>query len=201
MMSEGCLSSRNAFEKISALSLRTDMDLPISTPRLKLRAHEPEDAAALHAFYSREDVARYLLDDPWTLSDAKTKVQERVAKTDLDGPSEALALIIEFEENVIGDVLLWFTDVKHRVAEVGWVLDPTFSGKGYASEAVKAVLDAAFNQYKCHRVIAQMDARNDSSAKLAERLGMLKEAHHRQDWFSKGEWTDTLVYAMLASDR
>lgn len=46
-----------------------------------------------------------------------------------------------------------------------------------------------------------MDARNGASAKLAERLGMVKEAHHRQDWFSKGEWTDTLIYAMLASDR
>ena len=30
---------------------------------------------------------------------------------------------------------------------------------------------------------------------------MRREAHHRQNWWSKGEWTDTLVYAMLASDR
>ena len=39
------------------------------------------------------------------------------------------------------------------------------------------------------------------AAKLAERIGMKREAHLRQDWWSKGEWTDTLVFAMLASDR
>ncbi|MFP3366304.1 GNAT family protein, partial [Pseudoalteromonas sp. SIMBA_148] len=52
-----------------------------------------------------------------------------------------------------------------------------------------------------HRVVAQMDARNTASARLAEMLGMRREAHHRQDLWSKGERTDTLVYAMLASDR
>jgi RimJ/RimL family protein N-acetyltransferase len=46
-----------------------------------------------------------------------------------------------------------------------------------------------------------MDARNTASAKLARRIGMRQEAHLRQDWWSKGEWTDTLIFGMLASDR
>ncbi|MCZ6353685.1 GNAT family protein, partial [Escherichia coli] len=48
---------------------------------------------------------------------------------------------------------------------------------------------------------AELDARNSASAALCERLGMRLEATHLQDLFSKGEWTDSLVYAALASDR
>src|SRR5699024_10141769 len=41
---------------------------------------------------------------------------------------------------------------------------------------------------------------NTASARLAERVGMHREAQLRQDWWSKGEWTDTVIFAMLASD-
>lgn len=175
--------------------------LPIRTDRLELRAHREADIEALHGIYSRPDVARYLLDDPWTEEDARRKVAERLPKADLDGESAALALVIEHEGAVIGDVMLWLTDKERRVAEIGWVLDPGYGGRGFATEAVRAVLDLAFARYRVHRVAAQMDGRNAASVKLAASCGMTCEAHLRQDWWSKGEWTDTVVYGMLASDR
>ena len=55
--------------------------------------------------------------------------------------------------------------------------------------------------HRVHRVAAQMDGRNVASAKLARRVGMQHEAHLRQDWWSKGEWTDTVIFGMVASDR
>ena len=45
-----------------------------------------------------------------------------------------------------------------------------------------------------------MDARNSASVALANHVGLRLEAHHVQDWFSKGEWTDTLIYARVASE-
>lgn len=44
------------------------------------------------------------------------------------------------------------------------------------------------------------DARNTASAKLATRVGMTQEAHFRANWWSKGEWTGTLVFAVLPDD-
>src|SRR5699024_7167737 len=85
--------------------------------------------------------------------------------------------------------------------EIGWVVDPGQGGRGLATEAVRAMLDLAFERYGAHRVAAQMDARNTASARLAERVGMHREAQLRQDWWSKGEWTDTVIFAMLARDR
>jgi RimJ/RimL family protein N-acetyltransferase len=48
-----------------------------------------------------------------------------------------------------------------------------------------------------HRLVARMDARNGPSARLASRLGMRREAHHRSSEMIKGEWVDLVVYALL----
>lgn len=175
--------------------------LPIHTDRLTLRPHTLDDAESLQAIYGLPEVARFLLDEPWTADLAATKTAERIPKTDLAGETGALALVIELEGAVIGDVMLWLTDRERGVAEIGWVLDPAHSGHGFAREAASALLDIAFEVAALHRVAAQMDARNEGSAKLAESLGMRREAHLRQDWWSKGEWTDTVIFGLLARDR
>lgn len=173
---------------------------PLTTERLRLRLHEHRDAHALQRIYSRANVARYLLDEPWSEADAVRHVSERIGQAGLDDGGSKLALVIEHNGLTIGDVALWLTAPGRTVAEIGWVLDPEWGGQGLASEAVRAVLRTAFTHYRLHRVVAQMDARNDGSAKLAHRVGMTAEAHLRQNWWSKGEWTDTLVYGALARD-
>lgn len=175
--------------------------MPIGTERLRLRLHESDDSVWLHRIYSQEGVARYLLDEPWSLDDAARQVTERLTQTDLNGEAHALALVIEHDGIPIGSVLLWLVGADHRTAEIGWVMDPSFGGRGFAREAASAVLELAFDHYKLHRVCARMDARNRASARLAAALGMSQEAHLRQDWWSKGAWTDTLIFGMLASDR
>jgi RimJ/RimL family protein N-acetyltransferase len=192
-------------QEVSLLHYARDLEpitlFPFETGRLRLRLHEHADAEALQRTYSRADVARYLLDDPWSEADAARHLSERIAKSGLEGGGTALALVIEHDGAVIGDVQLWLTDAERRVAEIGWVLNPACGGRGFAAEAVRAVLDLAFTRYGLHRVAARMDARNDASARLARRVGMQQEAHLRQDWWSKGEWTDTLIYGALSSDQ
>ncbi|WP_084638103.1 GNAT family N-acetyltransferase [Gordonia shandongensis] len=186
------LHYRRAIEAIEAF--------PLTTERLRLRLHEHSDVRALDRIYGRSAVARYLLDEPWTMPETVRHVGERIAHTGLADGGTKLALVVEHDGAVIGDVTLWPTDPEHRVAEIGWVLDPEWGGRGLASEAVNAVLSTAFTHYRLHRVAAQMDARNTASAELARRVGMTAEAHLRQNWWSKGEWTDTLIFGALAGD-
>ncbi len=89
-----------------------------------MRLHQEGDAGALQRIYSQDDVARYLLDEPWAASEAERRVSERVRQVGLDQDGESLALIIEHHGVVIGDVLLWLTNAEHRIAEIGWVMDP-----------------------------------------------------------------------------
>lgn len=175
--------------------------LPIRTERLTLRPYTEADVEPTFAYYSVPEVARYLLTPPWTREDAVARVAERIPRTGLETPSRALALVVEHEGRVVGDVVLWATDATGAKGELGWVLHPDASGRGFATEAAAAVLEIGFAHYGLHRIVAQMDARNTASARLAERLGMQLEATSRQDYWSKGEWTDSLLYAALASDR
>jgi aminoglycoside 6'-N-acetyltransferase len=178
----------------------TAVEFPIETERLRLRLYEPGDLEATLAYYSQPEVARYLLTGPWTREIAEQTIAKRVTRRGIDKDHGELALVIEHEGTVVGDIAFWTSDETHSRAEIGWVLDPAYGGRGYATEAVRAVLGLAFGAYGMHRVHAQLDARNTASERLCERVGMKREAHLREDWWSKGEWTDTFVYGILARE-
>jgi len=79
-------------------------------------------------------------------------------------------------------------------------MHPDHRGHGYATEAAAAMLGLGFEGLGLHRIVGRLDARNDASARVLERLGMRREAHFVENEFVKGEWCDELVYAMLASE-
>lgn len=188
------------FERHLAHTRSVSEHHPVRTERLSLRLHRSSDVGALHRIYSRGDVARLLLDEPWSWDETVRRVDARIRETGLESADGALALVIEHLGRPVGDVRVWWTDRENRNAEIGWVLDPDFGGRGFARESVSAVLDLAFARFRVHRIAAQMDARNEPSAALALSVGMTREAHLRRDWWSKGEWTDTLIFAVLESD-
>ena len=188
---------------VSGPSLRgvTEPELPLRTERLVLRLHRPDDAEPLRAYYGDPDVVRYVPFDPWDDASTPTHMTKRLTRTGLTSEAHGLGLVAEHDGRVVGDVMLWTSETEQRVAEVGWAFHPDVAGQGLATEAAGALLDVAFDVYGLHRVSAQLDPRNTASARLCERLGMRREAHLRQDWWCKGEWTDTLVYGLLADDR
>src|SRR5699024_6875575 len=65
------------------------LELPLTTERLRLRPHRTSDAEALLPIHSREDVARYLLKDPWTAEAAETEIVKRLPRTGLATESRA----------------------------------------------------------------------------------------------------------------
>ena len=174
--------------------------LPLHTGRLLLRAYATGDVEATLAYYGDPQVSRFLLSEPFALDDAKAAVDRRLGQTHPTEPGDALALVVEHEGRLVGDLVLQLLGEQSSMGEIGWCFHPAYAGRGFATEAAVALLHLAFEHYKMHRVKAQMDARNTGSARLCERLGMTKEAHLRQDWWSKGEWTDTFVYAVLAAE-
>ena len=100
----------------------------------------------------------------------------------------------------MGDLVLFLRTVEHAGGEIGWVFHPGVAGRGYATEAAKALLDMAFRNLGLHRVEARLDARNLPSARLCERLGMRREAHFVKIEMFKGEWSDLLVHAVRADE-
>jgi RimJ/RimL family protein N-acetyltransferase len=99
---------------------------------------------------------------------------------------------------LVGYVTL--TVEQHRQGEIGFIFHPDHQGRGYATEAGRAVLGIAFGAYGLHRVSGRLEARNAASARVLEKLGMRREAHLVETEWIKGEWQSELVYALLASE-
>jgi len=74
------------------------------------------------------------------------------------------------------------------------------SGRGYATEALDALLRLGFEGLGLHRIIARIDERNDPSVRMVRRLGMRLEARLVENEWFKGQWTTELDFAMLAAE-
>jgi RimJ/RimL family protein N-acetyltransferase len=174
---------------------------PLVTERLVLRPFGESDLEDLYSIQSRADVVRFI---PYGVR-SKAEVVDALAKmmkNDRLGSEQGpLAIAVErtTDHRLIGSVTLW-RDPEHRQGEVGYLFHPDAQGHGYAVEAVTAALDLAFGPLGVHRVYARVDARNRASAALASRLGMRQEAHLRENEWFKGEWSDELVFAILAAE-
>lgn len=173
---------------------------PIATERMLLRPLRMSDAAD-HAVYQGDaETVRYL---PWPLRDAEQSrqhLEQRIRAVRLENAHDVLVLAMEHQGRVIGDLTLILADPANAGLEIGWVLRADARGAGLAAEGARAVLRLAFDRLGAHRVVAQLAARNTASAALCERLGMRREAHFVRDQWFKGEWTDSLHYAILADD-
>lgn len=181
-------------------------EYPVRTGRLLLRPHRSTDLDDLVRYHGDPGVVRYI---PWPVRDrAQTAaaLESRRAQSEVGGEGQWLVLAIELGPHeaehgrVIGEVLLKLDSEAHGRGELGYAIAADAEGRGYATEAACAVLGLAFGAFGLHRVVARLDARNASSARLLTRLGMRQEAHFVRDEFFKGEWTDTLVFAVLADE-
>jgi RimJ/RimL family protein N-acetyltransferase len=176
--------------------------LPIETDRLTIRRYLETDYDDLLKLQSDEDVTRFLLYESKTPEQVRESLAGRLADVpmDADGQALTLAVIIRETGQHAGEVTLFVHSAEHRSGEIGFVFHPGFHGRGYAAEASVELLRLGFEELAMHRIIGRLDVRNSGSARLLKRLGLRQEAHFVRNEFLKGEWTDELVFAMLAEE-
>lgn len=184
------------------MDLPAEPELPLHTGRLVLRAFEPGDADALYAFHSDPETVRYVPFAPRTREQTADVLQRKMAHTALrqEGDLLELAVVRADDQTLIGDVLLILRSLEHETLEVGYIFAPAAGGRGYATEAVRALVDLAFGPVGARRVTARLDARNRPSAALLERLGFRLEADLVENEWFKGELTSELDYALLSRE-
>jgi RimJ/RimL family protein N-acetyltransferase len=168
--------------------------------RLIARRFEARDLEAFAAYRNDPDVARY---QSWT-SFSHEEAGEFIASMALKNPGDSgwfqFALQSRDDNSLVGDCGLKIIEDDRRLAEIGFTIARAHWNKGYASEAVRSLLNYAFNTFNLHRVSASADPRNAASCRVLEKAGMVKEAHFRKSLWFKGEWADDLVYALLRED-
>jgi len=114
--------------------------------------------------------------------------------------SVELTIEVKAEKKAIGGIRLEVKDERNRTADFGYALNRHYWNRGYATEAAKAILNAAFGKLNMHRVWATCDMRNYASYRVMEKLGMRREACFAKDVFQRGEWRNSYLYAVLAEE-
>ena len=175
---------------------------PIETERLRLRPVEHGDLDDLLPIHSHPDVVRYLYWEVRSREELAAVLAGKIERAALEKPGDAVDVAVRLRDGgrLVGTVSLGWSDSEHRQGEIGYILNPAHAGRGYATEAARAMLRVGFEVLGLHRIAGRLDARNTASARVLERLGMRREALLRENEHVKGEWTDELVYAMLEDE-
>jgi RimJ/RimL family protein N-acetyltransferase len=173
----------------------------IRTERLLIRPFRESDIDAYLARRSDPDVARY---QDWELPYSRERA-ERVVKHQmtLAGPEEGewwMAIVCDPDSGVVfGDVgaeLSW----QGRTAEVGYTFAKEHWGRGYAVEAVEALVEHLFEVIEVTRVCGMLHPDNPASAMVLERTGFLFEGHTRSSFWVGDELSDDWIYGMTRPD-
>ena len=173
--------------------------LPIDTDRLRLRPFERGDVDAVSAYHTLPASQRYALRQSRYSADVADVVAAMRNQVSLQRPGDtlALAMVRKGDGKLIGQVCLHWSDATSGQGEVRFVIHPGFSGQGYLTEALSAVFDLAFEQFRIHRLMVRCDGRSHHSIKLMQTLGMRLEAHYREHALFQGEWDEELHFAIL----
>ncbi len=170
----------------------------IQTKRLLLRPLTLADAEAFFRYRSLPEICRFQSFQPKTRAEIEAflRASENTPQ-DAPGTWRQLAVCLH-SGTLIGDIGVHTLD--DCQLELGYTLAPEHQRKGYATEAVLAILRQAFSVWNKHRVIASVDPENRASIRLLERLGFVPEARFRKSYRINGTWSDDCVYALLCED-
>jgi ribosomal-protein-alanine N-acetyltransferase len=109
------------------------------------------------------------------------------------------AITLKKDNKLIGMIGFFRMQPENFRAEVGYILNPNFHGKGIMKEALDEALKFGFEIMKLHSIEAVIDPKNVASEKLLRKAGFDKEAHFKENFFYDGAFLDTVIYSLLKS--
>jgi len=170
----------------------------IETSRLKIREFEMKDWIDVHEYASNPKVTEYMIWGPNTEDETKSYVKQQIEKQDSNNRTDyEFAVVLKTSNLLIGGCGIY---IKESNAEIGYCFHPQYWKNGYGSEASRAMLRIAFEQFKIHRVYATCRPSNIGSAKVLSKIGMKKEGHLREHIFAKGRFHDSFLFSIIKNE-
>ncbi len=170
----------------------------IKTERLLLRAMHPKDARDMFAYASDPEVTRFLTWDVHESAEYTHRYLKHVQRLYREGQLYDWALIHRKSKRMIGTCGFTRFDFESGTAEVGYALNRAYWGRGYAPEAVRAVVRFAFETLGFRRTEGRFIKGNDRSRRVLEKCGMHFEGFDREPMLIKGQDQIVGTCAVLA---
>jgi RimJ/RimL family protein N-acetyltransferase len=173
----------------------------LKTKRLIIRNFAENDYMDLYEYLSDPHTYIYEPGEPISIEKSKKLCIER------SFCNIFIAVELAADKKLIGHI--YFNKIEPQefnIYEIGYIFNKKNQGKGYATEAAKAVIDYAFTDLNAHKIIAHCNPKNEKSWKLLERAGLKREGELKQNvYFRKNEkgealWQDTYEYGILKKD-
>jgi len=174
--------------------------LPLRTDRLLLRPLRESDADALLGVFSDPKVMRFWGTVPWASRDEALERIARDARRLEEGTDLRLGLERLSDAAFLGTCTLFDFNAQCRRAEIGYCLTAAAWGQGYMHEALTSLIQYGFEQLDLNRIEADIDPRNETSARSLERLAFRREGLLRERWIVGSEVSDSALYGLLRAD-
>lgn len=173
----------------------------LTTPRLTIRPLLPKDVAPFHEYRSDKEVLKYQgmapMDEQQCLSFIEEMAKQPFGRT---GEWVQYAIARSEDDLLVGDCAIRLLSPDPRMGEIGITISPKHQQKGYAKEAMQAILQFLFEEKALHRVQETVDAENEASIRLLESLGFRQEGHFIENIWFNGKWGSEYQYAMLRTE-
>ena len=172
----------------------------LETEDLILRKPRIRDAKDIYSYASDPEVARYVLWEPHrSVSETASFIRDLRARIRAGCPS-SWVVVLRGTGTVIGTVgFVWYS-AENNAAELGYSFSREYWNHGYATQALRAVIDAVFSSLPLNRLEAQHDVRNPASGRVMQKCDLTQEGILRGRILNKGEYVDTALYSILRSD-
>ena len=172
----------------------------LETPRLVLRPFRKSDASPVQLLAGSWDIADTTLNIPHPYEDGMAEQWIETLAPGYEAETLAtFAVVLRDSDELIGAVGLR-VDRNVNKADLGYWIGKPYWNLGYATEAARAVIAAGFGVLGLNRIYAVHLARNPSSGRVMEKLGMLPEGTARQDTMKWGKYEDLVSYGVLRED-
>lgn len=169
----------------------------IYTERLTLRRMKPSDAEDMFDYAKRQDVTEYLRWYPHQSVKYTSDYLRYVSARYKLGDFSDWAVVEKESGRMIGTCGFTSFDLPHNSAEIGYVLNPDFHGRGYATEAAARVIEFGFTELGLHRIEARFMKDNTASLRVMEKLGMTLEGYRRDGMLIKQQYRTIGVCSIL----
>ncbi|WLD24372.1 GNAT family protein [Flavobacterium dauae] len=172
----------------------------IQTQRLTIRSIDFKDSVQVYKYRSNPEINQYLSFVPESIEEVDQFIAKNPKEFNLPETWFQLAIVLKETSEVIGDIGVHFFGKENKQVALGYTLSNLHQNKGFATEALKNVIDFLFTNLNKHRIVLSIDPENKASIKLAKRLGFRKEGHFVKSLFFKNQWVDDVVFALLKEE-
>jgi len=170
----------------------------INTERLTLRKITQADLNDVYEYGKDTSVSKYLL---WSPHPDEYYTRRYLAYLEKKYKEQEFHdWGIEFCGKMIGTVGFTSFDLQNNSAEIGYVLNSSYWGKGIAAEAAKEIIKFGFERLGLARIFAKCLVENEVSKIVMKKCNMQYEGILRAAVLCKNQYKDVTVYAITAED-